>query len=78
MAFDVGLLGVSCSREFLMKALIKEMSRFLGDQDGPTVAEYGVMLALIIVGCFVAINLIGSKAKTMFANLESGLPDGAR
>ncbi len=78
MAFDVGLLGLLCSREFLMKALVKEMSRFLGDQDGPTVAEYGVMLALIIVGCFVAINLIGNKVKTMFANLESGLPDDSQ
>ncbi len=77
MAFDVGLLGLLCSREFLMKALVKEISRFLGDQDGPTVAEYGVMLALIIVGCFVAITLIGNKAKTIFANLESGLPDAA-
>ena len=58
-----------------MERLIRKMLVFFHEQDGPTVAEYGVMLALIIVGCFAAIALIGNKAKTMFTNLESGLPD---
>ena len=60
-----------------MKALIKTMRIFFSEQEGPTVAEYGVMLALIIVGCFAAITLIGNKVSTMFTNLESGLPDGS-
>jgi len=60
-----------------MKALVNKTQSFLSGEDGPTVTEYAVMLALIIVVCIAAITLIGTKAKTMFTNLESGLPDGS-
>ena len=60
-----------------MKTLAKRLKEFIKSEDGPTATEYAVMLALIIVGCFVAITLIGNKARTMFTNLENGLPDGS-
>ena len=37
-------------------------------------AEYGVMLALIVLLCFVAAGLMGNKAKATFATLEKNLP----
>ena len=60
-----------------MKTLVKITLAFLQSEDGPTVTEYGVMLALIIVGCFVVIASIGGKTRAAFLNLESGLPEGS-
>ena len=60
-----------------METLIRKIRIFFHEQDGPTATEYAVMLALIIVVCIAAITLIGNKVRTMFTNLESGLPDGS-
>ena len=60
-----------------MKALVKRVSDFLRDEDGPTVTEYAVMLALIVLICFAVITLIGNKAKTAFLTVENGLPEGS-
>ena len=57
-----------------MKTLVKKMRSFFRSEDGPTATEYAVMLALIIVGCIVAITLIGNKVKSVFTNIEAGLP----
>ena len=60
-----------------MKTLVRKTVDFLHDEDGPTVTEYSVMLALIVLLCFTAANLMGNKAKTTFATLESNLPAGS-
>ncbi len=60
-----------------MKALVKKTRNFLWSEDGPTATEYAVMLALIIVVCIAAITLIGNKVKSIFTNIESGLPSGS-
>ena len=60
-----------------METLIRKIRIFFHEQDGPTVTEYAVMLALIIVVCIASITLIGNKVRTMFTNLEGGLPDGS-
>lgn len=60
-----------------MKTLARRTLDFLGDEDGPTVTEYGVMLALIVLLCFAAAALMGKKAKATFATLESNLPAGS-
>ena len=57
-----------------MKTLVKKMRSFLRSEYGPTVTEYAVMLVLIIVGCIAAITLIGNKVKSVFTNIEGGLP----
>ena len=60
-----------------MKTLATRTLDFLRAEDGPTATEYAVMLALIVALCFVAITLMGNKAKATFATLEGGLPDGS-
>ena len=60
-----------------MKTLVKKTLLFLRDETGPTVTEYAVMLALIIALCFVAVGLIGNKAKATFSTLEGSLPGGS-
>ena len=57
-----------------MKTLAKRTLEFMYGEDGPTVAEYAVMLALIVLLCFVTITLIGNKAKATFTTLENNLP----
>ena len=59
-----------------MKTLVKRTLDFVYGEDGPTATEYAVMLALIVLLCFVAVGLIGNKAKATFATLESNLPEG--
>ena len=57
-----------------MKTLAKRMLGFLRDEDGPTAAEYAVMLALIVLVCFGVLTSIGNKVKATFLNLEGSLP----
>ncbi len=60
-----------------MKTLVKKMRSFLRSEDGPTVTEYAVMLALIIVVCVAAITLIGNKVESVFTTITGGLPTGS-
>ncbi len=60
-----------------MKTLLEKTRMFLRSEDGPTATEYAVMLALIILVCVAAITLIGGKVKTIFTNVDSGLPSGS-
>jgi pilus assembly protein Flp/PilA len=39
---------------------------FLRSEDGPTAVEYAVMLALIIVVCLSAIQILGTNANSAF------------
>ena len=57
-----------------MKTLTKRTLDFVYGEDGPTVTEYAVMVALIVALCFVATGLMGNKAKATFATLEKNLP----
>ena len=45
------------------------LSDFLMDEGGPTAVEYAVMLSLIIVICFVAIQVIGTNTNKAFGTV---------
>jgi pilus assembly protein Flp/PilA len=50
-----------------MLANIRErMVVFVMSEDGPTAVEYAVMLALIIVVCLAAIQILGTNANSAF------------
>ena len=49
------------------------VTRFLKAEDGPTAVEYAVMLALIIVVCLVAIQILGKNANTAFGEIGDSL-----
>lgn len=59
-----------------MTTIKTRMKDFLVSDAGPTVTEYAVMLALIILGVMGVIALMGAKASNSFTSLESGLPIG--
>jgi Flp pilus assembly pilin Flp len=47
--------------------------RFWAEQEGQDIAEYAVMLAVILVIVVGTIRLIGSNANTVFSNVASTL-----
>jgi pilus assembly protein Flp/PilA len=47
--------------------LVSWMVQFLRDEEGPTVVDYLLILALIIVVCLAAITLIGQQASQQWA-----------
>ena len=49
-----------------MRSLIQYTRKFLREEDGPTAVEYAVMLALIILVCFVAIYSLGQTTSSTF------------
>ena len=53
-----------------MKELI---GRFWKDEQGQDIAEYAVMLAVILVLVVGTIRLIGSNSNTVFSNVASAV-----
>jgi len=60
-----------------MKSLAKKMYRFLVSEEGPTVVEYAVMLALIVIVCLVAIASIGTQSSATFNTVAQSLGAGS-
>jgi Flp pilus assembly pilin Flp len=50
-----------------------ELVRLWCDQEGQDIAEYAVMLAVILVIVVGTVRLIGSNANTVFSNVASSL-----
>jgi Flp pilus assembly pilin Flp len=50
------------------------LHQLLSDERGQDIAEYAVMLAVILVIVVGTIKLIGSNANNVFSNVASSLP----
>ncbi len=50
-----------------------DVVRLWGEEDGQDIAEYAVMLAVILVIVVGTVQLIGSKANTVFSNVASSI-----
>ncbi len=50
----------------MLTKIRERLADFLKSEDGPTAVEYAVMLALIIVVCLAAIQILGSNANKAF------------
>lgn len=59
-----------------MKGLLKNVKRFIQEENGPTATEYAVMLALIIIVALGAITGLGQTVDTIFTNVDTSLPTG--
>lgn len=44
---------------------------FMKDEEGASVVEYGLLLALIMVACAAAVNTLGQKSEGSFRELET-------
>jgi pilus assembly protein Flp/PilA len=57
---------VTATRKFVAKYITRK-------EEGATLAEYGLLLALIAVICIVAIAAVGTKISTMFSTVAGSI-----
>jgi pilus assembly protein Flp/PilA len=54
--------------------ILKTVHKFVtGQEEAATLAEYGLLLALIAVVCITAIAALGSRISTMFQTLSTSI-----
>lgn len=56
-----------------MGRLLQQLGQLWNDERGQDIAEYAVMLAVILVIVVGTIRLIGSNANNVFSNVGSSL-----
>ena len=57
-----------------MSKLVTAVRKFFRqEEEGASLAEYGLLLALIALVCITAIGALGSKISTMFSTLASSI-----
>jgi pilus assembly protein Flp/PilA len=49
------------------------LQQFCKDEEGATMVEYGLMLALIAVVCLLAVGAVGTNASAIFTNISTAL-----
>ena len=57
--------------------MFQKMMNFFKDEEGATMVEYALMLALIAIICIGAVRLIGTSANTVFTTAANQLPAGS-
>ena len=55
---------LTAARKFVRKFITRQ-------EEGATLAEYGLLLALIAVACMTAISTLGSSIKAMFTTIAN-------
>jgi pilus assembly protein Flp/PilA len=61
------------TKVFPMTDLMNRVVEFLQEEDGPTAAEYAVMLVLIIVVCLLGVSFFGQVTNKTFSNVGSAI-----
>ena len=56
---------------------MKKLIKFWKDEEGATVPEYAIMVALIAVVVIAAVTLLGNKASETFQAVAGQLPGGS-
>jgi pilus assembly protein Flp/PilA len=57
---------LTAARKFYRKYITRE-------EEGATLAEYGLLLALIAVACLAAITLLGTRINAMFTAISASI-----
>jgi pilus assembly protein Flp/PilA len=56
-----------------MTKLRAAAAKFVREEEGASLAEYGLLLALIAVVCIAAINVLGTKVSSMFSTTAGAI-----
>jgi pilus assembly protein Flp/PilA len=56
-----------------MSKFVTAVRSFVSDEEGATMVEYGLMLALIAVVCIGVVTTLGTKVSTMFQGIANAL-----
>jgi len=54
--------------------LVDSFKRKIQDEDGQSLVEYGLLLALIAVVCILIITTLGTQIRTVFTDISNKLP----
>jgi pilus assembly protein Flp/PilA len=54
-----------------MTKLLTVTKKFVRDEEGASLAEYGLLLALIAVVCLAGMTLLGTVINNMFSQVSS-------
>jgi len=53
--------------------MIKKLTDFFKDEEGASMVEYGLLVALIAVVCMAAVGLVGGSLNTKFTDVNTKL-----
>jgi len=53
--------------------MIKTLKSMIRDDEGATMVEYGLMVALVAVVCIVAVKLLGTNLSSLFNNVAGSI-----
>ena len=53
--------------------MFHKIVNFFKDEEGATMVEYALMLALIAIVCILAVTAIGNEANSTFETIEGAL-----
>lgn len=56
-----------------MKQIASSVRSFLHDEEGATMVEYGIMIALIAAVCVAIITTLGTQIQTAFTNTSNAI-----
>jgi pilus assembly protein Flp/PilA len=57
-----------------MSTVSRSVRRFLRDESGATMVEYGIMVALIAAVAIAVIKVIGTKTNNSFESVNNSYP----
>lgn len=53
--------------------MINQIKRFMKDDSGATMIEYGLLVALVAIAAIVALGLLGTELGTLFGTAQTKL-----
>ena len=56
-----------------MNRISKEVRKFLREEEGAALAEYGILIAFIAIAAIVAVTFFGDKIKNKFSQYANSL-----
>lgn len=56
-----------------MRRLLGSLRQFVNHEDGATMVEYGLMVALIAVVATAAVTLLGTNVSTLFTDIAGSI-----
>lgn len=57
-----------------MRSLKSVLGRLLREDEGASMVEYGLLVALIAVACIATLGLLGGQLNSLFAAVKAKLP----
>ena len=61
----------------LMKLYVKAQNLLTRKEEGATMVEYGLMVALIAVVCIAAVTFLGTRISAMFSSVGTSINTAA-